>query len=115
MLNSGVRPGIFAFLIFAVSLACHSGGNNPTPSSLWLEKIGGFEHRTTDDKPVLAEISAYDRLSRRLFVVNGTTSSIDVLSLADPTKPILLASIPSTAFGLALGSINSVDIRTGIA
>jgi DNA-binding beta-propeller fold protein YncE len=86
----------------------------PTPQSLQLQKIGGFEHQTPDKKPALAEIPAYDRLSKRLFIVTGTTNSVDVLSLADPSRPSLLGSIASSAIGPALGSINSADIHNGI-
>jgi DNA-binding beta-propeller fold protein YncE len=50
-----------------------------------------------------------------LVVVNGTTSSVDVLSLADPTQPSLVSSLTSATIGPGLGSINSVSIRNGIA
>lgn len=44
------------------------------------------------DKGV-AEISAYDKASKQLFVVNGLTGSVDLLSLADPSKPTFVKSV----------------------
>lgn len=41
-----------------------------------------------------AEIPTYDPVSQRLFVTNAATASVDVISLADPTDPTLLFSIP---------------------
>ena len=52
-----------------------------------------------------AEISAYDPFSRRLFLVNAANSSIDVLSLTDPTKPELKFSIDVTPYGDQANSV----------
>ena len=61
-----------------------------------------------------AEISAYDPLTKRLFVLNNGTllanSRIDVLDLADPTKVSLLATIDLSPYG---GGINSVAVKNG--
>lgn len=106
---------IFAFLFAALVPMSHAAGSDPTPKRLQLQKIGGYEHKTPDNKPALAEIAAYDPLSKRLVVVNGTTNSVDILSLADPAKPSLIGSIASTSVGAGLGAFNSVAIRNGIA
>ncbi|MFM7330988.1 MAG: choice-of-anchor I family protein [Brachymonas sp.] len=102
--------------------------NEPTPSTLSMEKIAGYSHLggTTS-----AEISAYDPLSRRLFVVNAaldnsgnfvpSRSSLDVLGLTStgtgPTATLtvgLVGSFTSAQFGPGLGGINSVAIYNGI-
>ena len=100
----------------AVLTAC--GGSDelalvtePTPVSLALEKIGGFAHSGGLSS---AEITAYDPLSKRLFVINGANASVDVLDLADPTKPTLISSIASSTFGAGLAGINSVAVFNGI-
>lgn len=58
-----------------------------------------------------SEIVAYDERSKRLFTVNGATSKIDVLSLANPSAPVLLFSIDLAPYGR---QANSVDVRGGI-
>jgi DNA-binding beta-propeller fold protein YncE len=59
-----------------------------------------------------AEISAFDPKTKRLFVVNnGATNRIDVLDFADPTKPVVIANIPSAPYG---GYVNSVAVKNGI-
>ena len=64
-----------------------------------------------------AEISAYDPLTQKLFVVNnGTTGGssnarIDVVDLQDPGNPVLLTSISILPFG---ASVNSVSVKNGM-
>src|SRR5215204_5493374 len=58
-----------------------------------------------------SEIVAYDAPTQRLFTVNGATSKIDVLSIANPAAPVLLFSIELAAYGR---QANSVDVKNGI-
>jgi DNA-binding beta-propeller fold protein YncE len=58
-----------------------------------------------------SEIVAYDPTTQRLFTVNGATSRIDVLDLANPSAPALLFSIDLAPYGR---QANSVDIYNGI-
>lgn len=58
-----------------------------------------------------AEIPIYDPVTQRLFVVNGGTSSIDILNISDPTQPSLFRSIDITSYG---GGANSVAFRNGL-
>lgn len=57
-----------------------------------------------------AEISAYDRVSKRLFVTNGSTSQIDVLDISNPTNPTPIFHITPTSGG----GINSVAFQGGL-
>ncbi|HEX5654198.1 MAG TPA: choice-of-anchor I family protein [Chitinophagaceae bacterium] len=58
-----------------------------------------------------AEISAFDPLTDKLFVVNNSAiNKIDVIDLADPTLPVLLTSIPVASYG---GFVNSVAVSDG--
>lgn len=110
-----LKPARFltaALTIVAVLAAC--GGDDliePTPASLSLSKIGGFTHSGGLSS---AEITAYDPLSKRLFVINGANASVDVLNFADPTNPTLIKSIPTADVGAGLGGINSVAVFNGI-
>lgn len=58
-----------------------------------------------------AEITAYDPKTRRLFVVNGAASTIDVLDISDPSAPRLLFSIDLTPYGR---QANSVAVHKGV-
>ena len=82
-----------------------------TPAGLTLEKVGGFAHSGGASS---AEITAYDPLSKRLFVINGALGSVDVLDLSDPTAPSLISSIDTASIGSGLGGINSVAVFNGI-
>lgn len=61
-----------------------------------------------------AEISAYDPITKRLFVLNNgellDNSRIEVLNLADPTKLSLLTTIDLSPYA---GGINSVAVKNG--
>lgn len=61
-----------------------------------------------------AEISAYDPLTKRLFVLNNgellLNSRIDVLNLAEPSDIALLTSIDLSPYA---GGINSVAVKNG--
>jgi DNA-binding beta-propeller fold protein YncE len=61
-----------------------------------------------------AEISAYDPITKRLFVLNNGTllknSHIDVLNLADPANLSLLTTIDLSPYA---GGINDVAVKNG--
>ncbi|THF67624.1 hypothetical protein E7T06_20205 [Deinococcus sp. Arct2-2] len=58
-----------------------------------------------------AEIPAYDSASKRLFVVNGATGGLDILSISDPTKPALVGAANLSKYG---ASANSVTVKNGV-
>ncbi|GEM44522.1 choice-of-anchor I family protein [Deinococcus cellulosilyticus] len=70
---------------------------------------------TENGKSVLdkgaAEIVAYDKASKRLFVVNGYSKTIDVLDFKDPGKPSALKQWALDTYG---ESANSVAVRGGL-
>lgn len=70
---------------------------------------------TENGLPVLdkgaAEISAYDKISKQLYVVNGYSRSIDVLDLKDPAKPVFVKQLKFENAGEAA---NSVAVSGGI-
>jgi hypothetical protein len=59
-----------------------------------------------------AEISAFDPLTKKLFVVNNTAGNnrIDVVDLSNPAAPVLMTSIPVSPYG---GVVNSVYVKNG--
>ncbi len=94
----------------AVALTACGGSDSTedvTPSTITLQRIGGFDGAAVG----AAEITAYDHTTKRLFVVNGTNNTVDVLDLSDPTKPVKVGSISGVPFG---AGINSVAIHDGL-
>jgi hypothetical protein len=66
---------------------------------------------TTIGKEGAAEITAYDPLTKKLFVVTNTgKSQIDVLDLSNPASPVITGFIDITPYG---GGVNSVAVREG--
>ena len=58
-----------------------------------------------------AEISAYDPITQRLFVVNNSsTNKIDVIDIKNPAAPALVSSISLAAYA---GAVNSLDVSNG--
>jgi DNA-binding beta-propeller fold protein YncE len=107
------RTVILTLATLTLIAAC--GGNNdpepvapePTPTTLSLERLSSFEGGALG----AAEITAYDRGSRRLFVVNGANGSVDVLDISTPTAPARVGSISVTALGAA---VNGVAVHEGL-
>ena len=73
-------------------------------AGLELSAIGTYETGIFDKSA--AEIVTYHAASQRLFVVNAQAGAIDVLDIADPSKPTKLYSISGK------GIANSVAVRT---
>ncbi len=63
-----------------------------------------------------AEIPTYDPLTRRAFVVNAGSATVDVLDLRNPSAPTKVASLDIVAdlAPRSVGGANSVDTRFGI-
>lgn len=77
-----------------------------------LNLIGRFETGIFDESAT--EISAFDPASQSLLQINGDTSAVDILSLANPTNPTLVTSLDLGSFGIP-GSPTSVAVQGGIA
>lgn len=104
-----VWTAAFLTTLALTSLSGCGGSNDeePTPSSLSLQRIGAFEGGTLG----AAEITAYDEQSKRLFVVNGANNTVDVLDLSDPANPRRVGTISGASLG---AGINSVATHGGL-
>ena len=78
-------------------------------NSINLTQIGRYDSEIFDEGA--AEITAYDSGSQQLFVINGATSTIDILDLSDPTDPTFIRAIDISELG---DGINSIAIKDGI-
>ena len=66
-------------------------------NSIELTQIGRYDSGIFDEGA--AEITAYDPASKKLFVINSATDTIDVLDVSDPTNPTFNFSIAIDDFG----------------
>lgn len=79
---------------------------NVDTSSLTFSRIGGFVNGSGDEG--FAEISAYDALTAKLFVVNPVETEVSVWDISLPSTPIKQNSISLS------GTPNSVAIHDGL-
>ncbi|MDO6491922.1 MULTISPECIES: choice-of-anchor I family protein [unclassified Cellulophaga] len=100
-----------AALVVALFVSCdkddNSGGETPIDTSaLTFNRVGGFTNGTGDEG--FAEISAYDKVSKKLFVVNPNNNEVSVWDLSSPESPSKLTPIALT------GTPNSVATYNGL-
>ncbi|HZF67909.1 MAG TPA: choice-of-anchor I family protein [Gemmatirosa sp.] len=81
--------------------------SDPTPTGLELVKVGTWN----GGGPQAAEITAFDPVSKRLFVVNGALGTVDVLDLRDPSAPTRVATLSVAPYGV---TANSVAAHRGV-
>jgi 2',3'-cyclic-nucleotide 2'-phosphodiesterase/3'-nucleotidase/5'-nucleotidase len=74
-----------------------------------LEVLGTY--RTGVFEQGAAEIVAYDSATQRVFVVNAAATTVDVLDIANPALPALVATIDASTLG---GGANSVAVSHGL-
>lgn len=82
-----------------------------TPANITLDLIG--RHASGEFLKSAAEITAYDAASKRAFVVNALSGSVDVLDLSNPAAPAKIGSISAASIE-AGASINSVAVHDGL-
>jgi 2',3'-cyclic-nucleotide 2'-phosphodiesterase/3'-nucleotidase/5'-nucleotidase len=81
-------------------------------AAISLQLVGRYAPESRAFGAGAAEIVAHDPLTQRMFIVNGQTNSIDIVSIADLANPSLLSSI---AIAPAYGSgVQSVAFKEGI-
>ncbi len=103
-------------LVVAIGLfGCKKNSTEPTPEPVFFvnEDPTTFAEVGMIDigESGAAEISAYDPLTKRLFVVNnGPVNKIDVVDFSNPTAMKVIHSIPMAPYG---GAVNSVSVFDG--
>jgi len=100
-------PMLSAIALACTLVACGGDDDDPTPTTLAMEKIGSFDGGAVG----AAEITAYDAASKRLFVVNGANGTVDVLDLSAPGSPKRVGTISVGSMGAA---VNSVAVHDGL-
>jgi hypothetical protein len=83
--------------------------------ALRVQKIGEYRIPSGYDADGgVAEIVAYDAPSRHIFVVNGKTNSVDVLSLSTDGKTAFLGTLTPADEDPLADDITSVAVRNGV-
>ena len=95
--------------ILAPSSALFAAPRYQETPALTLTPVGTYATGIFDEGA--SEIIAFDAGSQRLFSVNAAATSVDILDLADPTAPELIAQIDATEFG---DVANSVAVHDGL-
>ena len=80
--------GLWLAALGAYALPAHAGGK-----TLSLQFLGRTPAIPAEFNKAAAEIGVYDPCSRRLFVVNGATGGIDIISINNPTAPTRVGTI----------------------
>jgi hypothetical protein len=104
-------------LLAGAAMWTEQAGGAPPPKGIALAVIGG--HVATDpaggrlyDEGAV-EISAYDPVTRRVFLTLAERNYVEVVDLSDPAVPVKVQEIPLTPWG-AGASATSVDFRDGV-
>lgn len=82
-------------------------------STIELEQIGRYQSGVFAEGA--AEIVSFDSKTNRVFVVNSNASTVDVLSLDDPSSPQLLATIDAAELGDGANSVATYNGLVAVA
>ncbi len=67
--------------------------------------IGRYSIGTYNSNGGVAEISAYDPISKRMFVINGPDTTVKIVNIANPSNPILVSTISVKPYGIDVTSV----------
>ena len=93
---------VCAFMLWSCS---DDDGNTPEKENETFSKVSSISLGEG-----VGEISAYDKETKQLFVVNTTKKAVDVIDLSNPETPVNKTPISVTNYG---GNLNSVDVKDG--
>jgi len=82
----------------------------PSNDFVQLSFLGRFDSGAGEGA---AEISAYDPVTQRLFVLNDSDTTIDVVDLSDPANPAAIDSLEIDASTLG-GGVNHIEVNDGL-
>jgi hypothetical protein len=97
--------GTAVALVLAQAAAAHDGHDRHA-DRIALQPIGTFDAGGAGS----AEIVAFDAGSKRLFVVNAQTRTVDIVDARNPRQPTRITTIDTST----LGAPNSVAVNDGV-
>lgn len=107
-MNSLFRPVLLAATMVCTVSASHLV-TAQTTDRIGLQMVSTYKSGVYNAGA--AEIVAFDSETKKLFVVNASANTLDVLSLADVKNPSLLTTISFAAYG---AGVNSVAVKDGL-
>lgn len=113
-----VTLSLLAALFLMASCNNDENANNEEPETVVNENPATFKEigSIKIGGEAAAEISAYCEKTKRLFTVNNSgTNQIDVIDLADPTKPVKIGKIDLAAYEGASNSVSIYDGKLAVA
>lgn len=75
-----------------------------------FEAFGEISQVQLEGGETAAEISAYDAITKKLFVCNATKPGIDIIDMQDPSNLVLVGSISILPYG---AGVNSIHVHKG--
>jgi len=106
---------IHSRLAFAAALMAFA---SVAQAQVTLSHVGRYQSATARFDSGAAEVVAYDKPTRRIFVVNAQDSTVDVLNATDPARPVHVGRIDLKAIPgvdpAKIGAANSVAALDGL-
>ena len=94
-------------------LAC-IGAIGTAQAQITLKHVGRYQGASAEFDSGAAEIVAFDKPTRRIFVVNAQKATVDVLNATDPAHPMKVGEIDLKVLPGSIGVANSVAARDGL-
>ena len=101
-------------LLSTALVAALCAGASLAHADITLQPAGRYQSPSAGFATGAAEIVAYDKGTRRIFVVNAQDGTVDVLNATDPSNLVKVGQIDARAAGPSLGAANSVAVRNGL-
>ncbi len=86
-------------------LALLLGFNTNSEAQIRAQLLGRYSIGTYNSNGGVAEISAFDPGSKRMFVINGPDSSIKIVNIANPSNPVLVSTVSVKPYGIDVTSV----------
>ena len=97
----------FLILLLAISTVILS------QNSIQLSPLGSYQTGIFDDGGT--EISAFDPVSKKLFITNASNNTITVLDMTNPSSPVFLEALDMSSYGAGANSIAFQDGYLAVA
>ena len=92
---------IYKFLCFLLLVTV----GTQTKAQINAQLLGRYSIGTYNADGGVAEISAFDPSSKRMFVTNGPDNSLRIVNMANPASPVQISSISMAAYGSDITSV----------
>ncbi len=84
----------------------YSGGNGPAPGTLLMQPLGRYVSGLADLEQEVSSAETVAVRGRLMFSTNSNDVSLDIVSLVDPTNPVLIRRVDLSAYGSAATSVD---------